>query len=149
MSSIEKDIKQYIKAIKRNLFCDRKSKQQIISDIENSIYDFAENKGISDIKEIYDRFGTPYEVAKQYISQEYTKTVKRTTDKRKIIIVAVICTVLLSVISGLLIYYNYFWYDNSKNIIIKNEIYVENPSKYIEEQRSLDIEEYNKKRNNR
>lgn len=132
MSAIEKDIKQYIKDINKNLLCDRKNRQQIISDIENSIYDFAENKGISDIKEIYDRFGTPDEVAKQYLSQEYKKTVNNTADKRTITVTAIVCSILLIIISALLFYFNVLWDDNLRKFN-RYIVYVDGSSEYMSE----------------
>ena len=53
MSDIEKGIKKYLSEIKSNLICSGKLKSDIIKEIESSIYDYAENKEIKDISEVY------------------------------------------------------------------------------------------------
>lgn len=98
MSSIEKDIKRYMRAISKKLISDNKQKKAILSDIENSIYDFAENKGITNISEIYNRFGTPEEVAKSYISQEAPEKLKNKLFTKKILIILFICIILIAFI---------------------------------------------------
>lgn len=101
MSEIEKDIKSYIKMIGKKLICKNKQKKLILADIENSIYDFAENKGITNIQEIYDRFGTPEDVAKSYLFQEAPSAFKKKLSARKILITLLFCIMIIAFIEFL------------------------------------------------
>ncbi len=88
MHTIEKDIKAYLTQTKDFLICDSKLKKSIIAEIEESIYEYAENNGISDISQIYERFGTPEETAKTYLSQAEPKKLKKAISTNRIIISA-------------------------------------------------------------
>ena len=41
---LKRDIKRYIKEIKQNIICDFRTRKKFISDIKNSVYDFAESE---------------------------------------------------------------------------------------------------------
>ena len=88
MHTIEKDIKTYLTQTKNFLICDSKLKKIITAEIEQSIYEYAENNGISDIGQIYEHFGTPEETAKTYLSQAEPKKLKKAVSTNKIIITA-------------------------------------------------------------
>ena len=63
MIKLEKDIKKYIDEVEEYLVCIGKDKKNIIDEIRKSIYVYAEENGIADIKEVYEHFGTPEEIA--------------------------------------------------------------------------------------
>jgi len=90
MSSIEKDIRKYISDVGKNLICSGKMKKQLMADIENSIYDYAENNGISDISQITSRFGSPEEVARTHLADTDPKKLKKAINIRKIVISSVL-----------------------------------------------------------
>lgn len=95
MSDIEKEIKKYLSEIKSNLICNSKLKKDIIKEIESSIYDYAERKGIRDISEVYNHFGTPEEVARTHLLQIDPKRIKKAVNVRKAVIIAVITVILM------------------------------------------------------
>ena len=95
MHTIEKDIKTYLTQTKNFLICDSKLKKIITAEIEQSIYEYAENNGISDIGQIYEHFGTPEETAKTYLSQAEPKKLKKAVSTNKIIITALIIALIM------------------------------------------------------
>ncbi len=95
MHTIEKDIKTYLTQTKNFLICDSKLKKSIIAEIEESIYEYAENNGISDISQIYERFGTPEETAKTYLSQADPGKLKKTVSTKKIIVSALVTALIM------------------------------------------------------
>ncbi len=98
MHTIKKDIKAYLTQTKNFLICDSKLKKNIIAEIEESIYEYAENNGISDISQIYERFGNPEETAKTYLSQAEPKRLKKAVSTNRIItFAAVIALVMFAV----------------------------------------------------
>ncbi len=95
MSDIEKEIKKYLSEIKSNLICSGKQKRDIIKEIEGSVYEYAENKGIKDISEVYNHFGTPEEVARTHLSQIEPKKIKNAVNVRKVVIIGVLAVIFM------------------------------------------------------
>ena len=94
MIKIEKDIEKYIDEVEGYLDCLRKNKQKVIDEIRNSIYVYAEENGISDIAEIYDRFGTPEEIASQALSTVDPKMIKKALSIKRIVAIALTAIVV-------------------------------------------------------
>ncbi|MBQ8893713.1 MAG: hypothetical protein IJ043_04815 [Clostridia bacterium] len=95
MHNLDKEIRQFLLQIKKNLVCPRRQKKEIIRDISNSIYDYTEEHAVTDIREIYDHFGDPKEIARQLLSEAEPQTVRKAIDIRKAVIVAVIITLAM------------------------------------------------------
>ena len=73
MKTIEKEINAYIAAVRKNLVCNRKIKKQTVTDLRNSVFDYAENNNITDINLIYKHFGSPEELAKSFMTENDLK----------------------------------------------------------------------------
>lgn len=101
MHATEKEIEKYLSEIRDSLVCSSKLKNEIISEIEGFVYDFAERKEIRDISEIYEHFGTPEEMAKTYLSQADPKEIKRAVNVRKVVVIGI--TVALLMLAGSLL----------------------------------------------
>ena len=101
MHATEKEIEKYLSEIRVSLVCSSKLKNEIISEIEGFVYDFAEHKEIRDISEIYEHFGTPEEMAKTYLSQADPKEIKRAVNVRKVVVIGI--TVALLMLAGSLL----------------------------------------------
>lgn len=86
MFSIEQEVNNYIAETGKNLICSQKKKKQILSDIKNSVLDYAENKNITDINEIYAHFGSPEEVARNYLFDADPENVRKATSIKKTVI---------------------------------------------------------------
>ncbi len=101
MKTIEKEINAYIAAVRKNLVCNRKIKKQTVTDLRNSVFDYAENNNITDINLIYKHFGSPEELAKSFMTENDLKYLKRKIIIRRIILAVVF--IILALISFLLI----------------------------------------------
>ncbi len=99
MSDIEKEIKKYLSEIKSNLICSGKQKRDIIKEIEDSVYEYAENKGIKDISEVYNHFGTPEEVARTHLSQIEPKKIIKAVNVHRVIIMGVVAILVIFTIA--------------------------------------------------
>lgn len=94
MIKIEKDIEKYIDEVEEYLVCLEKNKQKVIDEIRNSIYVYAEENGISDIGEVYDRFGTPEEIASQHLSAVDPKKIKKALSIKRVFAIALTALVV-------------------------------------------------------
>ncbi len=101
MKTIENEINLYISEVRKNLVCNRKIKKQTVTDIRNSVFDYAESNNITDINLIYKHFGSPEELAKSFMTENDIKYIKRKIVLRRIILAVVF--IILALISFLLI----------------------------------------------
>lgn len=101
MIKIEKDIEKYIEEIKTYLVCLGKKKQKVIDEIRSSIYVYAEENGIANIKEVYDHFGAPEEIASQYLSSVDPKKIKRAISIKRV--VATTMAIIVSMVAAMII----------------------------------------------
>ena len=99
MNSIEKDIRNYISDVGKNLVCSGKLKKQILKDIENDVLDYTDNKQITDINEIYAHFGTPEEIAKAYLSDAEPQNIKKAINIKKMLLVAIVIALAMLAIT--------------------------------------------------
>ncbi len=95
MTEIKKDIEKYLSQVKAYLPCRNADKTAIIKDIRQAILEFAENSGAETIDDIYNRFGTPEEIAKAYLSDAEPQNIKKAINVRKVIIAAVVAFLLI------------------------------------------------------
>lgn len=95
MIKLEKDIEKYMRAVEDYLVCPKEQKEKVLSEIRNSIYVYAEENGIADIKEVYEHFGTPEEIASQHLSAVDPKKIKKALDVKRAIITALAIIVLM------------------------------------------------------
>ena len=94
MIKIEKDIEKYMRAVEDYLVCPKEQKDKVLSEIRNSIYVYAEENGISDIGEVYDRFGTPEEIASQHLSTVDPKKIKKALSIKRVFAIALTALVV-------------------------------------------------------
>lgn len=121
MSDINKSIQEYINNVSKSLICNRKLKKTIINDFRNSVLDYKEENNITDIKKIYEHFGTPNEIAQIYMSDPDIQTIKRHINIKRIILAVLICILafLAFFLTALTIsdYYDGYAYSVSQIII--------------------------------
>ena len=92
---LRKGINKYIKEIKQNIICDFKTRNKFIADIKNSVYDFVECENIVAIDDIYNHFGTPQQIAKEFFLNADVKKIKRRMNFTKVVIVGVVIALLM------------------------------------------------------
>ncbi|MBQ6863605.1 MAG: hypothetical protein IJO14_05145 [Clostridia bacterium] len=89
MRAINKDIEKYLSQVKSYLHCKKADKTTILADISTAVFEFAEDSETVNIEDIYNRFGTPEEIAKAYLSDAEPNNIKKAINIRKVIIAAV------------------------------------------------------------
>ena len=89
MTAIGKDIEKYISEVGTHLFCLKKNKKEVLAEIREAVFEFAENNEVHSIDGIYKRFGTPEEIAKAYLSDAEPKNIKKAINIRKVSVAAV------------------------------------------------------------
>ena len=77
MRAINKDIEKYLSQVKSYLHCKKADKDIILEDIRTAVFEFAEDSGTVCIEDIYNRFGTPEEIAKAYLSDAEPQNIKK------------------------------------------------------------------------
>jgi len=81
----EKETKKYIKSVKSLLLCDIQTKRRFIKDFRDDLSGYIEDNNIADIKNVYDHFGTPEQVAKGFLETADIKNIKKKMNIGKII----------------------------------------------------------------
>ena len=99
MNNIKKDAEAFVAQIKSNLVCPDSEKNRITADIENSILDYIEENGVTDISEVYRQFGTPQEICAQFNAEVEPKKIKKMLNIRKTVLVGVIVIVAMVALS--------------------------------------------------
>ena len=103
MSEISKDIEKYISEVGTHLYCLKKNKKEVLADIRDAVFEFAENNGVHSIDDIYRRFGTPEEIAKAYIADTEPQNIKKAISIRKVIVIAVVIALVMLALTFLII----------------------------------------------
>lgn len=118
MHITEKEIEKYLSEIRSNLVCNRKTQNLIARDIEGLVYDYAEAKGVTDISELYEHFGTPEEMAKTQMSQIDPKKINKAMKIKKAVVIGIIVALAmvalyfaLSIYDSYLIHDGYVYYE--------------------------------------
>lgn len=130
MPELKKDIKMYLREVKKHLMCPWKMRKQILRSVESSIYDYTNEKNVQNVKDIYTHFGTPEEIAGTYLPATDIKKFKKTVIIQRIILAAAI--VLFALLAAYLIVLLYASYDASLSYF-KEDIIVYGSNEQYEE----------------
>ncbi len=95
MNNIKKDAEAFVAQIKSNLVCPDSEKNRITADIENSILDYIEENGVTDISEVYSQFGTPQEICAQFNAEFEPKKIQKMLNIRKTVLIGVVACVII------------------------------------------------------
>lgn len=92
-------LKKYIRKIKHFLPCSGDEKQYLIAQLQESILDYLEQNPTADFKTLQSQFGTPREIANQYLCDQETSTLlNQINTKKKILgILSFVMSVVLLV----------------------------------------------------
>lgn len=99
MNDIKKEAEAFVAQIKSGLVCSDSDKSRITADIENSILDYIEENGVTDISEVYRQFGTPQEICAQFNAEVEPKKIKKMLSIRKTVLIGVIVIVAMVALS--------------------------------------------------
>lgn len=93
----------YCAQVNKNLTCPSNIKRAFLRQLRSEIDFYCEEHGEPDVQNLYAAFGTPEEVAEEFLTESSTKTVSNCTDKRnKILIVALVVVVIAAMAVGAL-----------------------------------------------
>ena len=95
MTAINKEIEKYISEVGTHLFCLKKNKKEVLAEIREAVFEFAENNDVHSIDDIYKRFGTPEEIAKAYVADTEPQNIKKAISIRKMLFAAIVSVVLI------------------------------------------------------
>ncbi len=95
MDTLEKEIDKYLSDVRKFIICDKKKKDYLVQQIEESVYEFADRNGISDISEIYEKFGTPEELAHEHLGEVEPKKVLNAMYLKRVLIGTVATIIVL------------------------------------------------------
>lgn len=90
-----KELDDFIKETDKYLLCPKITKQKILSDLKNDIYEYAESNGITSIGEVYTHFGKPDVIAKGFNDGVDSKRLKKAINWKKAIITGVVIAIVL------------------------------------------------------
>lgn len=118
----EAELKIYRKQIKQAITASSKEKRIILQGLFNGIDEYTEQHPNTSLGDLHAHFGTPSEIAAEYISEVTPKEVKRFSRRKKVIlgllVVLVMCIALFAII---------YWcaVEESPGIIKESEKFVE------------------------
>ena len=104
-NDFDKQIKRYIKKIKRNMKLLPNSNKQLMSDIENDIFDFIENENVTDFEKVVQRFGSPRDVLKVFANEEDMQILLKKLRNSKILsgVVLALFLVILTIVVAIVV----------------------------------------------
>lgn len=97
---LKSQLKIYFRNIKKQLVCDRKTKNKMLADFENNVYDYIDNNPYTPFDKIVEHFGTPDSIAKEFAAEIGVDYIKKLKTKRvlKITIILFLAALTISVI---------------------------------------------------
>lgn len=117
-----KDIDKYIHDIKLLMPISTAESRRYLADVRSSIDNYLEQNSDAGIQDIYDEFGTPSDVAIDYIrSMDSNDLIRKLSSAR--MVRALIATVIIAVLLALAVFigFRYKYYLDAKNSIITKE----------------------------
>ena len=107
----EKDVKKYLAEVGRYLVCSEKQKKKILKVVKVSVTDFILENNIMELNEVYERFGSPEDIAKNYLADANPVDVRKALNKKKVFIIAVIVALLIWLIGVVIAIFDGHKYD--------------------------------------
>lgn len=93
----------YCAQVNKNLTCPGSMKRSFLRQLRNEVDFYCEEHGKQEVQNLYAVFGTPEEVAEEFLTELSAKTVSNCTTKRhKILITALIVVVIAAMAVGAL-----------------------------------------------
>lgn len=124
---MEKQIKRYIKAIRKRMACSSILKSQFIQDFENDILRYQSENSAS-YHQIVEHFGSPEQVASDFMEALDPSDIKRDSLHSKKIYWIVICMlIIVLLVLGYTFYYFYTHLGDESKSEITTIIYTDEP----------------------
>ena len=92
--NLERSVRGYIGSVKKSLVCSGVQKKRVAAEIEDDIYDYAEENSVKSIDEIVTHFGAPETVAASFIDPGQNGEIRRRTSLKRAFI-AFVCIIAM------------------------------------------------------
>ncbi len=92
---LEKAIRKYKKRTKALLLCDSKMAKAYLQDLDNSITDYVEENGVTDIEEIIAHFGDPEVVARAFFETADIRRIKKRMNIKHAVLIGILIAVAI------------------------------------------------------
>lgn len=112
---MNKIYQSYIKSVKKQLICKTAESKKMLRELKSEVEEFLQQNPNADTAQVEERFGTPEEIAKAYLSDTEPQNIKKAINIRKVLLAAVAIalamltiTFIITIIdnhSGKIVYY--------------------------------------------
>lgn len=73
----DRDVKKYLRSVKKLLHCPRTQRNEFLRQLETNIYFFISESEVEDMEEVIKEFGSPEEIAQNFLDECNSKAVSR------------------------------------------------------------------------
>lgn len=77
-AELKKDVKKYLSDVNKCLYCDRKTKNRLLRDLEENVNSYLSDIPDSDFNGVVEHFGTPESIAEEFAANADTVLLKAT-----------------------------------------------------------------------
>ena len=123
----EKLIRQYLRAVKKEVRCPAKRKRAFLAELETGLREFAQEAPDLTKEQLNDAFGTPQQRAQDFMETLDAKEVKKAFTWKKAVVIGVIAIVLIWLIAVVTLWID--GYKDQKGMIVE---YFGEPSSHIQ-----------------
>lgn len=106
-ADLSRKLKKYYKQVKKRLHCSSEEKEQILNVLKGDIDEFLIQNPNADFQDVINHFGEPEIFFKSYIDSleqnEVYDKLKKSQIKKRCIIIAIICLILIGFCTSILI----------------------------------------------
>ena len=98
MRITDSERRQYIKEIKALLVCDKDQQEKFLEDFNSDIDDYLSDNPEAGLDELQKDFGTPQEIADEFLAHSSAKEIKKLTSLKSAIII--VCALAVIIFTG-------------------------------------------------
>lgn len=97
MAKTDPELKKYLSDVRKNLYCDRKTKNRFLKDLSENIENYLSNLPNADFKSVVEHFGTPKSIAEEFAAQTDANSLKKVKRGKnfKWLIIAILAAIAL------------------------------------------------------
>jgi len=92
---MQTELQLYYKDVSKRLLCKRKVKRRFLQDFKNGVREFIENHPDATPQEVRAHFGTPEEIAGEFLASLQSNEVKRALDWKRVLLIGLGIALLL------------------------------------------------------
>jgi len=100
----DRDVKKYLRSVKKLLHCPRTQRNEFLRQLETNIYFFISESEVEDMEEVIKEFGSPEEIAQNFLDECNSKAVSRSIRFKQMTSRFITAIVLIAAIALVSIY---------------------------------------------